>query len=103
MGFTVKVLGVSWIVSLLSVAGLAAASDPRMADAAKLGDKAAVRSLLKQRADVNAPQADGSTALAWAVYHDDAELADLLIGASAKVNTANDYGITPLLLACTNG
>ena len=35
--------------------------------------------LLKQRADVNAAQADGMTALHWAVYHDDGELAKQLI------------------------
>jgi uncharacterized protein len=95
-------LGVLWMGSLLSVATLAAASDPRLADAAKQGDQAAVRSLLKQHADVNAPQADGATALAWAAYRDDAEMADLLIAAGAKENTANAYGITPLMLACTN-
>ena len=33
----------------------------------------------KQRADVNAPQADGMTALHWAVYHDDLEMAELLL------------------------
>ena len=34
---------------------------------------------------------------------DDLATADLLIGAGAQVNTANDYGITPLLLASENG
>ena len=38
-----------------------------VADAAMRGDKAAVRALLAQKADVNAPQADGATALHWAV------------------------------------
>ena len=35
------------------------------------GDAAAVRALLAQKADVNAPQADGATALHWAVYRGD--------------------------------
>ena len=71
--------------------------------AVKERDSEAVRSLLKQHVDVNVPQADGATALAWAVYWDDLETAELLIRASANVNAANDYGVTPLSLACTNG
>jgi ankyrin repeat protein len=48
-------------------------------DAAQSGDKDALRSLLQKKADVNAAQADGSTALHWASYRDDLESADLLI------------------------
>ena len=59
--------------------------------------------LLKQRADVNAPQVDGMTALHWAAYHDDLETAELLVQAGANVKAANRYGVTPLSLACTNG
>jgi uncharacterized protein len=102
MGIRARCGSACWIVSLLSAASLSAASDPRVADAAKQGNKDAVRALLKQRADVNGAQADGATALAWAAYRDDLEMADLLIGAAAKPNTANDYGVTPLLMACTN-
>lgn len=91
-----------WIVPLLSVAGLAATSPGRLVDAARHQDREAVRALLKQHADVNAPQADGATALHWAAYWDDAETADLLIRAGASVNAANDLGVTPLALACAN-
>jgi ankyrin len=52
---------------------------------------------------VNAPQADGATALHWAVYLEDAEAANWLIGAGADVSLANRAGATPLSLACTNG
>src|SRR6266566_1241187 len=79
-----------------------AANSP-VADAAMGGDKAAVRSLLAQRSDVNAPQADGATAIQWAAYKDDLEMADLLITAGANVNTPNHEGATPLYLACING
>ena len=96
-----KGLGVWWMIVLLSVSSLAAA-DLRLADAVEKGDKEAVRSLLAEHVDVNAPQADGATALAWAAHWDDHETADLLISAGADVNAANDYGITPLSLACTN-
>ena len=42
--------------------GAPAKSD--VADAAQRGDKAAVRSLVQKKADVNAPQIDGTTARA---------------------------------------
>ena len=60
-------------------------------------------SLLRQLVDVNAAQGDGATALHWAVYLDDAETTALLIRAGAEVNAPNDYGVTPLALASTNG
>jgi ankyrin repeat protein len=100
---TRKSIGALLVISVLSVAGIATAGDLRVANATEQGDKEAVRALLKKHVDVNAPQADGATALAWAVYQDDLEIADLLINAGAKVNAANDYGITPLWLACANG
>ena len=53
--------------------------------------------------NVNAAEADGSTALHWASYRDDLESADLLIRAGAKVNAANDLGATPLWAASQNG
>jgi uncharacterized protein len=79
-----------------------AANSP-VADAAMRGDKTGVRSLLAQKADVNAPQADGATAIEWAAYKDDLEMADLLISAGASVKTPNREGATPLYLACING
>ena len=93
-----------WLmVSFLAVSGLAAAdTDLRLVDAAENRDRKAVRSLLKEHVDVNAAQADGVTALAWAVHWDDLEMADLLIHAGADLNASNDYGVTPLALACTN-
>lgn len=104
MGIRVKDFAGWLMVPLLSVAALGAAgSDLRLVEAAKNKDQAAVRSLLRQRVDVNAAQADGATALAWAVHWDDLETAELLIRARANVNAANEYGATPLSLACANG
>lgn len=92
-----------WIVCGLSIASLAAAdADQRLVEAAKKKDKAAIRALLKQKLDVNAPQGDGATALHWAAYWDDVETVDLLIARGASVNAANDYGATPLWVACAN-
>src|SRR5438477_2062410 len=79
-----------------------AANSP-VADAAMRGDRAALRSLLEQKADVNAPQADGATAIQWAAYRSDLEMADLLIAAGANVKTPNREGATPLSLASING
>ncbi|MSV35993.1 MAG: ankyrin repeat domain-containing protein [Bryobacterales bacterium] len=81
----------------------AAASDSAVADAAMRGDAGALRALIQKRADVNVPQADGATALHWAVYRDDLAMVDLLLGAGAKVKTANREGATPLSLASISG
>ena len=90
------------VALLLSMAVLRAANSP-VADAAMKGDMAAVRLLAGQKADVNAPQADGATAIHWAVYRNDLEMADLLIRAGANVKAANLEGATALSLACING
>jgi ankyrin repeat protein len=82
---------------------LTAAVKSEVADAAMHRNKSAVRALVQQNADVNAPQADGTTALDWAVEADDLELTDLLIRAGAHVSAANQAGATPLLLATING
>jgi hypothetical protein len=89
------------VVGVAGVASGAGRSD--IADAVMKGDKAAVRALLQQKQDVNAPQADGATALHWAVYRDDVETAKTLIGAGAKVDVANREGITPLAMASLYG
>src|SRR5206468_10284519 len=90
------------VAVLLCLANLWAASS-NIADAAMKKDAAAVRLLLQQRADVNAAQADGATALHWAVHWDDQETVDLLIQAGANVNASNEYGATPLFLAASKG
>jgi ankyrin repeat protein len=71
--------------------------------AVKSGDKTAALSLLQQKIDVNAAEADGTTALHYAVRADDDELVDRLIRAGADVKAANRYGVTALYLACVNG
>lgn len=76
---------------------------PPIVDAARSGDKVALRDLIQKKVNVNAVDADGSTALQWASYRDDLESADLLIRAGANVNAANDLGVTPLWPASENG
>ena len=101
MGVKIKGLAGWWMAALLSVSSLAASGDLRLVEAVQKGNKEAVRILLQQ-ADVNAPQADGATALHWAAHRDDLETAELLIRAGANLNAANFYGVTALSLACTN-
>jgi ankyrin repeat protein len=81
----------------------AVGSRPSLIAAARSADTMALSALLKQGADVNAPDGDGTTALHWASYRDDLESADLLIRAGANVNAANDLGATPLWTASQNG
>src|SRR5687768_8383465 len=92
---------------VLAVAlSLAAATLPEspVADAAMRRDVATVRALLKQRADVNAPQGDGMTALHWAAKHGDLELTKVLLRAKANVGALTRIGAyTPLHIASMTG
>jgi ankyrin repeat protein len=78
--------------------------DTRLADAAEEGNRDAVRTLIAQKADVNSAQGDGTTALHWAAYNDDVEMAKLLVaaGASVKATTRVD-SLTALFMAAKNG
>jgi len=87
---------------LLSTGGLGAATSD-VADAVMRGNAEALRGLIARKADVNAPQADGATALHWAVYRDDLTTVDLLLKAGANAKAANSFGATPLSLAAENG
>jgi ankyrin repeat protein len=91
------------LVLSLGMLARGAGAQRGVADAAAKGDKAAVRTLLAQKADVNAPQVDGATALHWAIYRDDEELVDLLIRSGANVKAANRDGVTPLAMASLYG
>jgi ankyrin len=90
---------------LLTLAGLSfgAAARSDVADAMMNGNKAEVSRLLAQKADVNAPQVDGTTAIHWAVFNNDLATFDQLIAAGAKVKVANREGVTPLAMASLYG
>src|SRR5262245_58285632 len=90
------------LAAILGCAAFGAANSP-VADAAMKRDRSTVRSLIAQKADVDAPQADGATALQWAAYNDDLETAEVLIAAGADVKRANRDGATPLYLAAMAG
>jgi uncharacterized protein len=82
---------------------LAAAAGHPLVEAVKSGDRAAVRALLGQRTDVNAAEADGTTALHLAIQRDDPEMVDLLIAAGANAKAVNRYGISAMHVAATLG
>jgi uncharacterized protein len=88
---------------LSSILILALAAAAPLVNAVKSGDRAAAMTLIAQRADVNAPEVDGTTPLHWAVHHGDLELTQRLIRAGAKVNVKNAYGATPMAEAAILG
>ena len=75
-----------------------------LADAAEKGRTAVVQKLLEEGAEVDRAQGDGMTALHWAAYRDDLEIARLLLGADASTGVATRVdAVTPLILAARNG
>ena len=83
---------------------VASAADTPLADAAMHGDLETVRALVKSGRDIDEAQGDGMTALHWAAFRDDVEMATLLVGADANVAaTTRVGGIVPLWMAATNG
>jgi uncharacterized protein len=97
------IAGCAFALYLTALAGAAPSTSP-VADAAMRADKDAVRTLLKQGADVGAAQGDGMTALHWAAERGDAALADMLLYAGANVAAVTRVGqYTPLHLASKGG
>jgi ankyrin repeat protein len=92
------------ILAALLVAAIGLEASSPVADAARSGDAAAVRALLKQGADVNAPHGDGMTALHWAASNGDAPMTQMLLSAGANIRaTSRLGGITALHLASQAG
>jgi uncharacterized protein len=91
------------LIALALILGATTARAQTLIDAVKGGDVRAVQAALAAKADVNAAQADGTTALHWAVEQDAPAVVQALIRAGANVKAANRYGVTPLWLASVNG
>jgi ankyrin repeat protein len=77
--------------------------DVRLLEAVKRRDEKVFAALLRAKADVNAAQPDGATALAWAVHLGERRMAEALLDAGANANTTDEYGETPVTLAAANG
>src|SRR5262245_2123983 len=88
---------------MLSIAFAMLLAAVGLVDAVKSGDRTAALALLQQKVNVNSAEADGTTALHWAVQRDDLDLVERLIKAGANVNAKNDYGSTPISEAALNG
>jgi ankyrin repeat protein len=91
------------LVAALLIAWGANAATPPLVAAVKAGDRAAALDLARDKNAVLAAEADGTTALHWAVRSDDLELVDRLLHSGADASAANRYGVTPLHLAAING
>jgi ankyrin repeat protein len=94
-----------WILpAMLAIPALAATpAEMKLIEAAKNQNMGALRTLLKQKVDVNAMDLEGMTPLLWAAYRNDLEAVKLLIAAGANVQLANRYEVTPLAEAAGNG
>jgi ankyrin repeat protein len=92
------------VVAVLSLATFTFGQGAQdLPDAAEEGDMAAVRSLLDSGVDVNQAQTNGSTALHWAVYRNDADTVALLIGRGVDVTVRTREEISPLFMATLYG
>src|SRR5580658_6120878 len=77
----------------------AAVNITAVVDASRADDLPAVRKLIKEQADVTRAADDGSAALLWAAFRSIEEMTKALLAAGATVDTANHFGVTPLLQA----
>src|SRR5688572_8089796 len=97
-----KTVGLGILVSCLLASALAA--DTRLAEAARLGDKAAVAALIKQGVNVNEAFGDGTTPLHWAAGNGDLDITQQLLKAGANANAGTRIGsVTPLFMAAKQG
>jgi ankyrin repeat protein len=74
-----------------------------IADAAQNRDWKSLKTLSTNRANINATQPDGTTALQWAAHWNDLDAVKTLLAAGANPKLANRYGATPLSEACQLG
>src|SRR2546428_2087658 len=88
---------------LAAYATASPAADVDLVTDAKTGNIAAVRQSLETKRGVDAAEADGTTALMWAVRNGDQPLVTLLLKAGSNANAVNRYGATPLSLAAAAG
>jgi ankyrin repeat protein len=91
------------ILTALSLAYSALGASSETADAAQRQDWQTVRSLAARKADVNATQPDGTTALEWAAHWNDLDAVRALLNSGANPKLANRYGVTPLSEAAAAG
>ncbi len=84
-----------WMSGLLFAAGPASADDA-LAELIRSGDRDTAIAAIRDGAEVNAAQGDGTTPLHWAVYRLDPELVQALLANGARPDVTNRYGSSPL-------
>ncbi len=93
------VAAITLLWALMSPAG----AEQALTAAARSGDLTVVNELLGDKAAVDAREADGTSALHWAVLGGHHAVVAGLLQAGADANAADRYGTTPLSLAALNG
>ncbi len=96
-------LSVAYFLLGLVISNASGVFANEITEAARNGQLAEVRALIAAKANVNAPQVDGATALHWAAEHDDLIMVNTLLAAGADADAKNRVGATPMLAAATNG
>jgi uncharacterized protein len=86
------------LAAFTAVSLFAADAQPApLAEAIKLGQRAAAIDMIaKKSVEVNAAEADGSTAILWAASGNDTDLVSRLLRAGANPKVRNQLGTTPL-------
>lgn len=94
----------AFFVLALANAGLlhANGTPAALADAAEAQDQQSVSRLIGLGADLDAAQADGMTALHWACFHEEADMALALLRAGASPSSKTRYDVSPLSIAASN-
>ena len=91
------------LVLALVLGCAASATAATLVDAVRAVDRPAIQRLLREKADVNAIAADGTTALHWAARSGHLDIAQMLLAAGADVTARSRTGVTALGLAAANG
>ena len=96
---TIRIAG----LAVLYFAGQGAAIASPLADASETADWQRVADLLDAGSEVGETQPDGTTALIWASYHRNTDLARELLERGADPDATNRYGLTALSQAALQG
>lgn len=101
--FSFSLLALAATASFVGEARAQGNNDSPVIQAVLDGRDGDLATLIAQKADVNAMNGAGISALGLAVSSGDAALVDQLLKARANPNLANALGVTPLFIAIENG